>query len=356
MSTTPERRVDKNGVSSIKHVRAAPKETRKRTALPAPKLPSARQSGKSKGSADYYPNISNKVHPTIAALQKGKTTPVMRLTDDLVYDLCSVVRPVDAIALASIGIKNKEEALALLRKHGITELAVDRSDLMDAAAEAGLPANAFSEFVRKHEPEGCDKQNYIDGASLHHLKGAREAQLDLEVAAGTIRLSDLKSVGVTRVTASTDRRAVLKAMESIKSGAVPYDAKELKTLLEKPTRHVGRSLDLAGKFGTDFVLGLESVLDTWKTHLHLEKIGYDMSHEKEVLAYGNALWTSLSARSNEVYSARKNPLRFEDIPVLYESGISAEEVAAEMSEGFDVNQVIARLKHGVHTSLSDGFL
>lgn len=324
--------------------------------MPAPKLPSSRQSGKSKGSADYNPLLYRKVSPEIAAIPKGaKFAPVMSFPDSLMFELSSIVSPEDAITLASRGVKSKDEAMALLDKRGVTGVLVERGEYAEAASRSGISAHAFLTFMMKQPPAGHDPQLFADAASLYHLKAARESDLTVEVLSGNVRLSDIKAVGVTRIAASNDRNSVLSALRAIKNGTVPYDADELKSLLEKPTRHVARSLDLAGMFGTEFVVGLDSVLDTWKTHLHLEKTGYDTSKEKDVLAYGNTLWTEFNA-ARSIGSGTRSQLRYADIPALHDAGISAEQAAKELNDGFEVNQLIARLKHGVHTSLSDGFL
>lgn len=351
-----EQRVDKNGKTNIKVVRASPAASIKRGSIPAPRISSATSRKPPAGHGEYYPLLYKNVSPAIAAMpSNGPVPPHLVIPDSVMFEMCSIVSPEDALALVSRGIQSEDEVRKAFKKHRITYAILNRGTVSDLARKAHIRASVFCEFVRKNPPEGHDPQNFVDGASLHGTKAAREAKLDIAVMAGRARLSDIKTIGITRLTKSNDGQIVDHVLSALKNDAVPYDADGFKRILESNQRNLQRAVLVADKYGADFVIGLSDASDTWNTHLHLERIGYDMSHEKGIMIYGDALGRKAELRDNEK-GLRRRPYIIDDLPLLYESGVPVDTVADELNKGYSVNQVLARLQHGVPTSVSEGWL
>lgn len=297
-----EQRVDKNGNLNTKLVRA---DSRRKTGLKPIPMPSAEAVVKI--VADMRQKrwrVSEREWKADAELSAlcCSLNPARTYTcsDAEAYDVISVVSPEDTLPLLAVGIRTSQDALKFLDDSGLSHLAVDNTQITEAAIERGLALHPMLDFWSENS-EYTEYESFMDGAETHcmmspHLpKGNTEAAE--RVLHGMVDLEDIKTVGVQRlaradISPNDPEPVALNQLQKIKEGVSEYDA----TMIRKMLNHSGKGglvdstiLTLAKEYGVDTMLGINDVYAANVINEALRRTMYDREQRADILVLNDLL-------------------------------------------------------------------
>jgi hypothetical protein len=389
----PEPRVNKNGVTSIKHVRAVPaaKKTRK-AAMPAPSA-APETVVKAATPATAYPFQSRSVfhnHMSYAFRPDAALDKHLRqkypspfqynsfefdATDTEVYSVLSVTKPEQAVLLLKTGVRTAETAIAELRDAGAEDLIKDNSAMSARALQEGIQATDFLSYYASNpslyesNPERFFESTlgYSDRALGMRLRsedakdrlGQKTHSLQSLIDSKQIRLRDVRTIGSTRLfDAMDDDGALVEAFKSLKNGTCRYkiedldrwiDRFELSGKLSMGNRVKIAVYDLGGRHGAEYMKTLPSNGIALSLCYEYGKMangwGYTLEREREFIAYANTIDDQIGTDLND-----------DEYRALFESGISTEAARRGLAKDYAVDQIIAIENHGIAPGLSDGWI
>lgn len=360
MVLIPEKRPDKNGRLVTRHVRtdtAAPLSNKK---LPAPVLGSGRK------EAPQAKTVKNQHRDIRVRFADEKLMDICRrklwvrnpirftATDAEVYDVFSAVGDGNnALLLLAAGVRSGGEARDLLSKHGLPELHTDNTDLVEELIRRGVPAvpalQAAAEFsyATKDDPHYCDAVEAYGVRALRETSGSGFQSIPNLILNGDINLSDVRTVGASRIAAAAKSINVVYQLERIANGVSPYDAATLRKLLEHAAKDelsvVYDPIRMADQYGADFVLSLKGFRFSVQLQAEFRDTGYNIDEQKQILVLDDEI------RAGGQYAT------FPELCALHDAGVPADAVIDELSKDIEVQQIIA-IHEGIEPSMSSGWL
>lgn len=391
-SLVPEPRVNKNGVTSVKHVRATPrvKKTRQ-AAMPAPSTAPAIEPHDAVKVA--YPFQQRSVFHNIRDytirpdakldkhLKKRYPSPFQYVnyefdaTDLEVYDVLSVTTPESAVVLLKSGVRNAETAKTELVDAGTEHLIEDNSAVTARALKDGIQATDFLSYYVVNDKQFRERPDlfyrgaldYSDRALGMRMRsddakaavGIKTLTLRQLIDAGEIRLRDVRTIGSTRLfDAMDDEGALVKALKSLKSGKCLYkiedldgwiDRFELSGKLSMGNRVKMAVYDLGARHGAEYLKTMPSngigISLCYEYGRMATGWGYSLEKERQFIEYAYAV---------DDYTAAD--LDNEEYKKLFESGVSIEAAGRGLMKDFAADQIIAIENHGIAPSISDGWI
>lgn len=375
----PEKRLDKNGVLTTKHVRALGKPVASRRQAPAPNL-----GGVSKKAIKARPKQleqrrrdfgSNHIIDGDKRLLTGRPTGSSAFTasDAEIYDVLSASSYVNALILLEKGIRTGDEARQYLEKINAGELISDNSALMNEmcvrniAPEVATDAMLRLEVHRELRPSETDySANYADTieflsiSSFENMRGRTAFMQD--ILQGRISLGDIKAIGVTRLKVY-DRLYFLRGILSRKqSGGKDFDVDDMKKFLDKCSDsnlvqgHFKTVIHLFDVSGMDGVDKLDD-LKTFSSYFW-EEMKNDSEESKALVE--RALYFAQLSEAIQSSGLEKNGRYWaegfsKDAELLLSTGVKIEDAMRLMSEGLSAQQV-AGVSNGMEAAVADGWL
>jgi hypothetical protein len=372
----PEKRVNKNGVAVTKHVRAAAK-TASAAKVPAPSL---KGSGRAK-PAKTKPLTKKQLEPNYNTLIRGhfvadgELAESLRLTygnprmnqiyqftcsDAEIYDVISVAGLKNAGALLDAGFRDKDSVTTYLRRKGLDRLIEDESELVRSALNRGVPSQwLFGAYSKRFTSGGntADTELLLDSAEARSHKGLREAKctptIPDSVAAGTISMDDIRTIGATRFLKALEPNGfLLSQLAEIKSGTVDYGAEQIKETIERFTDAKGavNSTSVRGVFAVARVGGYEEGVKLKYPALSSPFVRIVEGTVEEKLAavqYAETVLEGVMPVFNISTQLVYKP---------YQAGATTEQAIDYIKGNITLDQIIAINDHGIAPSVSEGWL
>lgn len=365
----PEKRMDKTGKLVTRHVRP-PAASQTAPALPVAAIPTAPLRGlteapvKTQHRTHYrfippadYPDSYKDIAPRLGGsehLHMGG----FHATDYEVYGVLSVTDPGTALALLEYGSRSADEAEHTLRTLGLEHLLKDNSDL----ATGAMVRRIFPEtYLRKATPDVLASEHALDYLQVVNMNVLENySEMHTGVLNGTMRLEDIKSIGIDRIRNAGDWAAVKKVLTGLADGSAAYTAEEAGALIERyanaPRATMFQALLLAQRYGADVALELTPTagLMSFADYLWSPIRNTDKDRCGSLLRYYRQVETSLAQHSGNKKTARgDNRVYLEDLIRFHDAGANPDQVA---SGSITINQIEAINTHGIAPSVAGGWL
>lgn len=376
----PEKRLDKNGVLTTKHVRAAGKPVVSRRQAPAPSIGgSFRKAPKltPKQKEQRYRNFHfQPVADADKRLLAGRAPhdPIFTASDAEIYDVLSVTNPGNATLLLEKGVRNADEAVAYLEKLGAEDLLRDHSGLMNEMISRRVsPEDTVNGMLyldvhmalrpgqEDHSANYPDTIEFLSMTAFERTRG--RAKIKDDILAGRINVEDIKSIGVTRLKPYDRLHFVREMLVRKQSGERDFDIEEMKAFLDKSTKsglsqgHFKEVIHLFDELGGEGVEKLND-LKSYTGLLWTEEKRYE-DEEIGSLVRRTLFFAQLSERLQNgpiQRSGRYWASEFkEDAMLIYQSGVNIEDAIRLMNDGYDARKV-AGIVNGMEPAVSDGWL
>lgn len=361
---TPEKRVDKNGVLTTKHVRT---DTDKRTPavpVPAPSIKSkktiAKQASASTDRKRWRVNIDNwgdcdqDLRFICAEYHPAEQT--YECSDAEAYEVTTVINPANALPLLAIGIRTADAARRFLDESGANHLKVENS-LAELAIDRGIQATEFINFASKH-PDYSNYDTFMDAAEcwthpvVKQVDSQRASQTATEfkplismILDGEIAWNDIKDIGVRTVAErSMGTNRFMEHLVRLKNGTSGFrSAAEISEVLSDTSSSSINTLDLADCYGLEGYRNLPSANNWTASRLinALRERDHSQSERFEIFQY--AMRVGLNPEPT-------------DIIALYEARVSSEDSRLGLVSKLTAHQIIGLRNGEVASSVSSGYL
>lgn len=366
----PEKRVDKNGVLTTKHVRAGAKIKASLKSVPAPSVASTLPMASTTQKRWRVNNALWKSDLELAAVCRGRSAAqTYQCSEADAFTLMTAVSPENVLPLLAMGIRTASEARDFLNETGMARLISDNTHLASEAVVRGISARDFITFVSKHAGSSYQKK-FMDAAEvdanpvIQQVENVRRSQTFLPsistmILIGYIRTSDLKELGdeiILENGAVFDpnrghRDLLWNQLNLLKKKKLAYKtASELRQMIEGlPRRSGGAASDAivcAGLYGIE---GIPQEMPGWLLEgSKLENVVIERSIPERRKAWAYAI----ELRKNSLMP-RLDP---EAVLLLSDSGITPSVAVEHLNDGLTVPQVIALQQGQVAPSISKGWL
>lgn len=360
----PEQRVDKNGVTVTRHVRAAKASTSDKV-LPKPKIAKAKGGGlgitpTKQQSRQHFYMYNTKAHPVDSELLTALgITPHHRTgtlaSDFETYDVLAVTDRGTAIALLEAGVHSAKEAKKILKTLGKDHLLQDNTDIATEAINRNILPYFY---VNKGTEEETSNPHFLDYMEVLNITALSQYQeLHLSVRDGSINVSDIKELTAARITMAENSSVVKSALVKLANGTANYTVKEAGEILDHYSSDrsssfgsvLRQAFELADRYGSDFAIEIppENNMMNFSNYLMDEEVETERS--KSLLRY--ALQIASSPNGNT--SPNRPRLNYESIIIFHDGGADPNLVAAGM---ITTTQIDAIKNHGIAQSVSGGWL
>jgi hypothetical protein len=358
----PEQRADYTGKIVTRHVRsnAAPTPAR---GIPAPSIAAPAQSPGFPSKARtqqierevrmYNRSSDSRLKSICSRINTGLYGAARFTASDVeIYDVLSTCHGNDAILLLAAGMRTRQDALEFLKEHDLELLIIDHEQITQDALQRDIPALHAMELMGFHGSRHRAEPHYLDALEANGIRTLRELEkyyptIPNLIMSDVIRLSDIKTIGVTRLLEGSRRSPVVDQLKKIRSGESSYDAETMKQLLVKAGKwriEDTNVIKMANSFGAENVLNLidlgqaaeASVKMFFNSHYSDEQRG-------EIIAFYDRL-------AHHVRHFEK-----QDVFSFYDHGVTVEEVRDGLEQELSPIEIVA-LKNGVRPNLADGWL
>lgn len=352
----PEKRMDKNGVLTTKHVRAASDKDSFKGTVPAPKLFSSKSTRVklNKGQTTPKPRkfFASRygTDTRLKNLIPGHAGSVWREFDISDKDMYSVMGVTDrgtAVALMTAGYTSGEEALKFLSENGLDELIEDHSSFLDEALKRRIEPELYLEAMEFFPYLGETKQ-HMDALEAYSFGSIRQTSIYEDVYHGLTSLEAVKAVGVARIAKAGANHVVRSALKELSAGIVSYTAEDLGRLVERHPHHVFKldmSTLIADRYGVEFALELDHPNHDICEYLEGESV--ERERLMNIVRYYDEVDTH--QRDNSIYSEL---YPYEYMVKAYDAGLDVSSVA----EGKYTLQQLDAISDGMEKSVSGGWL
>lgn len=380
----PERRVNKNGVAVTKHVRGQAKSSSNKTPPPAPALQGETAAAKSKLRPNQLQQRERSFSPlendADRLLIQGRTGMfTFTASDKEIYDVMSVTRAGDAMALLEIGVRTSDEALDILARNGLEHRQQDRSAIMQELLKRNIApektTKAFSMldidreyWANEHERDTDHYPDVIEYLSLESYKSMHGSDVIKNlILSGGISFSDIKDIGTGRLR-KQDRLYHLRAtLTRHNSGKTTFTNNDLKRFLDKCDAdgvvgvHFHSALVLFELLGADSVDRLEDTKSFSSRFRQGAKVFFEdiegLREETEVEFYAALLMEGMeryeaSAQKSGRYWAQEFP---QEVQILRGAGVKVDDAIPLLGSGMSAQQA-AGVMNGTETVISEGWL
>lgn len=371
----PEKRVDKNGVLTTKHVRAGAKPKSSVSALPAPQIAAAAapvrkyKAPSKRQLTPYVWSFTARFENLIAKAFESPNAPLLEslgvdpdievfrfeATEAEMYTMMSRMGTRTALAMLQAGYRTPESSEDFLRHNGHGDLLQQR-DIALEAQERRIPISDFIRETSRTSQERMDGEFFMDS-----MEAAGITALDYyyvsEIREGLIRLADVKAVGATRIKKSDSWEPIREALKSIASGEASYTTDDLKFILDRfsnsglsRAERTANAITLTDRYGGDFIRQLESLsMPTMDLYEDISAMGFDRDRAASIILYGSKVYEGAEG----VYTYSKNYPSAEEIVRFHDAGISVEDVNNKV---VTITQLDAIENHGIAPGVSGGWL
>jgi hypothetical protein len=360
-----EKRVDKNGVLTTKHVRAGAKTAASKTAMPAPKLATSSKAASRSYKAPtagqlkrvfrtFTASMENPDPQLLEALGLPPTNEVgiyrFNASANELYEMMARTSNGNALALINAGYNSVPEAMQFLSDHGLKHLE-EPCPMALEAQERRIPIEKFVSAMRDATPERLAHPNFMDYMEVTGIAAFSEfSTLPGDVFHGGIRLSDMKAVGITRIGKSIGWDSTEKAFRKMADGTANYGPEDLKVVLDlfggSSSAYIEHAMELTDRYGIDFTKTIKDPTHyLMKAEADLVEKGTDVQRIKSLLKYRDEF-------VNENV-ARMVPFSDEEMERFHDAGVSPADVIAKR---ITLTQLDAIEEHGISPSVSGGWL
>lgn len=367
----PEKRLDKNGVLTTKHVRVSSDPAPSRV-LPAPALKTGKQNTGPKLTAKQKTPRTTELrlnyHEADAELTDrlapdgehyGKTYVVtyrLNASDAEFYDVHSVASLGNTATLLKAGVRSKEEALKLFKDLHLDRLQEFNTDFTRAMLEKRVTMEKYWDFTNQHGfTPGTEPDHYADAADIYSIKAYRKVSSDFginvveDLLDGKYTAADLKKIGAERLNKAMQPEVIIKALVAIKDGTADYDATQLAAFLDRTGKELNYSvgMELANTYGMEFISGMSSM---WQTY-SVSGVITDLPVEtrREILTYANEIAV--------LDTPQAHGMTPNDIVALYHGGVNPKTALDQWNSGeLTAQQIVAVHQEGVAPSIASGWL
>lgn len=359
----PEKRVDKNGVLTTKHVRSGPKDAAPKSTLPAPALTvevkkplKVKKPTKAQLEGQNRSFQAGRYSPDSKLLNSLGINPVPKfftfvVSDAEFYDVLSVASDSDALALMHAGVTSSDAVTGYLEGKGLRSL-IQRRDCADEALDRRIPPDVFMrEGNNLKDIDVEEKPFYMDSIETAGIAGLG-GNYAWDVKKGTIRLADIKAIGVTRVKNASSWPLLGQVLRKLASGEVNYTADDVKDAVHYYSpigAQIETALTLADHYGSGFLKRLKGenahVFDLFP---HLKDVTDDRERGADIFLYAASVF-----RYGQRYSTEDHSGNATDLVRFFDAGVSPEDAA---TGAITINQLEAMEDHGIKPSVSGGWL
>lgn len=359
----PEQRVDKNGVTVTRHVRATASSTTGK-ALPKPKLAKTKTSGlkltptKQQAREHFYMFDVNR-HPVDSDLLTvlGVVPHDRRgfiASEFKVYDVLSVTDRGTAIALLEAGVSSSSDAKKILTTLGKESLLQDNSEVATEALQRNILSFRYIEKGTGSEPEGEHFLDYLEASNIMSL--SKYPDMHNCIRDGSIKLADVKLITPDRITMADNWITIKKALTKLGDGTANYTVNEVNDILDRYTRNgssVGSTLrlvfEMADTYGAAFAIEIPPTDNTVNFSYYLLDHEVEVERSKSLLRYNHQVFSSLSGLT----SNNRRKTSKEDIVAFHDAGANPDHVA---NGSITITQIDAITNNGIAPSVSGGWL
>lgn len=288
-------------------------------------------------------------------VERGQFT--VTASDVEMFEAFSVAEIGDALLLMQSGIKDKTEISGFLKDHGAGHLVVDRKQMMDEALQRRIDPAVLATFHNAYNMNEHPSETFLDAVEAYSSGTLKSINPNIgkEVLEGKISLSDIKTVGISRIHKSNAASDVLRTLSAIHEGAIDCTPDDVRKMLDTHTADNTHSdslkwaLSALYEHGGSFMGSLHSLSRSHQLvqGLKLDKFGPESLKNKRrgVLQYNDALM-----REGATIGLR-------DFSTLYHSGIDPHKAGRLWASGLkNVNQIIATETEDINPSIATGWL
>lgn len=353
----PEKRVDKNGVLTTKHVRASKPAVAGRS-LPAPTVSQApKQAIKVKEPTKRQLHTRLR-HISIARHESDKGledrlgvswNDSFTANDAQIYSVLSVTSPGNALLLLKDGARTAEEATARLDELGLGRLMEDNSALTGEMLSRRIyPETYFSVLAG----EGDASPNFLDYVEYMSIDSLFEFhEMGREVKAGSIKLADVKALGVGRIKKSEAEREIREYLQACANGTTNTTMNDAKIIFEKYGNEfssISYALALNSRYGSEFGTVIEPDGFVMGLSRRLTARVEEDERIAKVIKYGLLVRDAFYEEGSRIKEMPSDM----DMVQLYDSEVPPEQVA----QGVTAQQWDAIKNNEVAPSISGGWL
>lgn len=272
-----------------------------------------------------------------------------------VYAVLSVVHPGDAVWLLSKGVRSAEAAAEWMRACGAGDKMVQRTIITAEALRRGISSIDFMSRMNRaviaHPVDGDDLK-VMDVLELSTISSLDEqwGWVAREVKNGTIRLEDIKGLGVSKLKSRRRLVSLKEALQAVHEPEAKFSMEDLKYLVDRAARETVPETHF--KAAAEYLVS-EGVEGLKKTD------SLKMIRLISVRHYGDTRLQRVSYEIDFRAVYQTKTLRSfpeKDLIVLFDAGVPAEQAAQLMNEGLSVESVIGVSVGNVEKSLASGWL
>jgi hypothetical protein len=354
----PEQRVDKNGVTVTRHVRASKNSTSAKD-MPKPKLAKPKYSGlkftpTKQQAREHFYLFDAKKHPVESELLTALgIAPHARTgfhaSEYQVYDVLAVTGRGTAAALLEAGARNAADAKRVLKTLGKEHLLQDNSEIVTEAIQRGILSFRYIDKGTSEDAENPHFLDYLEASNIMSL--SQYPDMHNSVRSGSIRLDDVKALTPARITMADNWITIKKALTKLAEGTANYTVNEVNDILDRYST-VGSTLrqafEMADHYGAAFAIEVPPTESTVSFAYYLLDREYEVERSKSLLRYNQRVVSNLSGFG----SSRRKPTR-EDIIVFHDAGANPDHVA---NGSITITQIDAITNNGIAPSVSGGWL
>lgn len=362
MVLVPEKRFDKNGVLTTKHVRAGGITLSPTTAMPAPVLT---QQPSRERKYKVPTQKQKKLYRRSYVLHDQRRTP--ELTDALGVDtvayrfdasdadmfqmLAVTAYNGDALSLLECGYRSPEAAVDFLLSSGFGHLVTDRSIAMEAM-ERNVTPEIFLRDTRNMTEEQLANPLLVDSLVAASMVSLND-QFTWEVREGMIKLSDIKAIGAARIKKADSWALLTDVLKKMSTGNTNYTAQNLAVILDKyspVTNRIESAVLLADAYGGDFAQKIKNVdMATVDMHFSLQGDDLPLERAKSLLSYASEVFSEF----NGIYGYSSDYPDKDKIIRFHDANVSPKDMADGV---ITLEQLDAIRDHGISPSVSGGWL
>lgn len=351
----PEKRVDKNGVLTTKHVKVVSEKDAFKGSVPAPALvmgnPKRNLTPKQTSpinrafsSTGYF--VDQRLKDILCDTDSNVRWE-FEISDEDMYSVLGVTDPGTGIALMNAGYKTADEASRFLKDNGLDELLEDHVHFCNEALDRRISPQTYLGAL-DFFPYLGETDRDMDALEVYSYGAIRSTFIYNDVYHGETRLEDVKIIGVTRIADSRHPGTIRDALRRLGSGEAGYTAEDIRTLTEKfpnNTHELRSAIGIADRYGMEFAMSLH--MPDIQTADYLEETGTDRERLLDIVRYDDQV--TKYQRDNSIISESQ---AYEYIVKAYDAKLSI----ADAAENLYTIQQIDALMNGVEKSVSGGWL
>lgn len=361
MALIPEKRVDKNGVLTTKHVRADSKKPTAAAPLPAPKLaPQPKKAYKAPNKQQKvqyrrsYTANDQRRDPALTEALGVDNKDVYRFdaSDAEVLEILAITHSNgDALSLLEHGYRTPQAAVMFLNDNGFEHLVADRPLALEAM-ERRISPEIFMRNTRNLSEEGMSNPLLLDSMTAANSSSLND-EFTWEVSRGMIRLADITAIGVSRIKKADSWALMSDVLKRMATGKANYTAYDLRGILDKyspVTNRIESAILLADSYGGEFASKVtNSDSATMDLHYDLRDDDVPLERAKSLLLYASEVFSKQSG----VYGYSKDYPDKDEIIKFHDANVSPQ----DMVDGVITEAQLDAIKeHGISPSVSGGWL